>query len=476
MQMIHAGQALLPDGWARDVAVMIEGGRIASARPGTTAEPGAQRVDVLLPAPSNLHSHAFQRAMAGLTEARGPDPADSFWTWRRLMFRFLDRLDPEQVQAIAAFVQMEMLEAGYGASVEFHYLHHQPGGVPYDDLAEMSARIAAGADISGIGLTLLPVLYRQGGCDGRALAPGQVRFGCDPDLYARLVAGAGAALKALPDDARLGLAPHSLRAVPPQALAEVTGLGIDGPIHMHLAEQMPEVQEVRAALGARPVEWTLENIDLGPRWCLIHCTQMTPGETRALAATGAVAGLCPITESNLGDGIFDGTGFLGSGGRIGLGSDSNLRISLTEEIRVLEHSQRLRDRGRVTTTIDGARQNFQQSGHGSASLTYVDANLLREIEVDKSVVAGVGGAGSLAGSGVGEGGAGRQRAAERGLQMVVEGGPGALRVAGDHRVDDAGVLLRRVHDEAVIVAAALEADKPDLLHRHAVGVEQDAVV
>ncbi|MWB77554.1 formimidoylglutamate deiminase [Pseudooceanicola sp. 216_PA32_1] len=353
MQMIHAGQALLPDGWARDVAVMVEGGRIASARPGSTAEPGAQRVDVLLPAPSNLHSHAFQRAMAGLTEARGPDPADSFWTWRRLMFRFLDRLDPEQVQAIAAFVQMEMLEAGYGASVEFHYLHHQPGGVPYDDLAEMSARIAAGADISGIGLTLLPVLYRQGGCDGRALAPGQVRFGCDPDLYARLVAGAGAALKALPDDARLGLAPHSLRAVPPQALAEVTGLGIDGPIHMHLAEQMPEVQEVRAALGARPVEWALENIDLGPRWCLIHCTQMTPGETRALAATGAVAGLCPITESNLGDGIFDGTGFLGSGGRIGLGSDSNLRISLTEEIRVLEHSQRLRDRGRAMLAAPG---------------------------------------------------------------------------------------------------------------------------
>lgn len=346
MTVLWAEQALLPGGWARDVTVRIgPDGRIAAVTQG--AAPGRQRLGCLLPAPANLHSHAFQRAMAGLTEARGPDPRDTFWTWRQLMYRFLDRLAPEDVAAIAAFVQMEMLEAGFGASVEFHYLHHRPGGAPYDDLAEMSGRIVAAAETTGIGLTLLPVLYEAGGCDGRALGPGQIRFGNDPDRFARLLDGARAAVARLPGDAATGVAPHSLRAVTRAGLAAAVALGQGGPIHIHAAEQVAEVEEVQAHLGARPVDWLLANAPVGPDWCLIHCTQMEPAETRALAASGAVAGLCPITESSLGDGIFDGVRFLGAGGLIGIGSDSNIRISLAEELRTLDHSQRLRDRSRA---------------------------------------------------------------------------------------------------------------------------------
>ncbi|MFV2002786.1 MAG: amidohydrolase family protein, partial [Paracoccaceae bacterium] len=271
------------------------------------------RTGLLLPAPVNLHSHAFQRAMAGLTERRGKDASDSFWTWRRMMFRFLEQLTPDDIEAVTGFVQMEMLEAGFGASVEFHYLHHQADGTPYADIAEISTRGVAAAQCSGIGLTLLPVLYQQGGCDGRALGRGQARFGNDIDRFARLHAGAATALAGLPADCRVGVAPHSLRAVTPDGLKAAAALS-PGPIHMHLAEQQAEVDEVKAAYGQRPTEWLLDNAEVNARWCLIHCTQMQAHETRALAATQAVAGLCPITESSLGDGIFDGKRFLDAGG------------------------------------------------------------------------------------------------------------------------------------------------------------------
>ena len=337
MPTIHAETALLPDGWAENVTVTITDGRISSLVP----VPADLSVGLLLPAPGNVHSHAFQRAMAGLTEAHGSTGAESFWTWRNLMFRFLDHLSPEDAQAIAAQVQMEMLEAGYAAVGEFHYLHHQPGGTPYADLSEMSARICAAADQTGIGLTLLPVAYQTGGVDGRPLAAGQVRFGNDPDRFARLLERAADVLSGLPADARLGAAPHSLRAVPATTLAEIPTL-TDGPLHMHLAEQVAEVDEIKAAYGARPVDWALEHIGLGPRWCLIHCTQMTPAETDRLAQSGAVAGLCPITEASLGDGIFDGVRWLAANGRIAIGSDSNIRIALAEELRQLEYSQRQR--------------------------------------------------------------------------------------------------------------------------------------
>lgn len=368
MTTIRARQALLAEGWATEVEVEIGvDGRIAAISTGRQAE-GAT-VDLLLPAPANSHSHAFQRAMAGLTERRGPGSSDSFWTWRDLMFRFLDRITPDQVEAIAAFVQMEMLEAGFGTNVEFHYLHHQPDGTPYARLGEMSERIAAAAATTGIGLTLLPVHYQYGGCDGRPLKPGQQRFGNDPDRFARLVDEARAALVPLPADATLGVAPHSLRAVAAGDLAATAALAGDGPVHMHLAEQKAEVEEVFAALGARPVEWALANLDPGPRWCLIHCTQMLPHETESLAKTGAVAGLCPLTEASLGDGIFDGIRWFDAGGAISIGSDSNIRISLAEELRQLDTTQRLRDHVRAalaTSERSTGRRIFEAAAKGGA--------------------------------------------------------------------------------------------------------------
>ncbi|WP_429911647.1 formimidoylglutamate deiminase [Glycocaulis sp.] len=347
MSAIHAGEALLETGWTRDVRVVLEGGRITSIETGASPQSGDYRTGMLLPAPANLHSHAFQRAMAGLTERRGADPSDNFWTWRKAMYAFLDALTPDDVEAIAAFVQMEMLEAGYATNVEFHYLHHGPDGAAYANLGEMSQRIAAAASQTGVGLTLLPVLYQQGGCDGRPLGAGQIRFGNDISRFERLVASASEALKPLPADTRLGISAHSLRAVSREGLAACIAMKPSAPLHMHLAEQTGEVDEVLEAYGARPTEWLLANAEVDARWCLIHCTQMTDEETRALARTGTVAGLCPITESNLGDGIFNGTTWLEAGGRFGVGSDSNVRISLSEELRQLEYSQRLRDRSRA---------------------------------------------------------------------------------------------------------------------------------
>lgn len=346
--LIHAERALLPGGWTSDVGVRVEAGRIVAVGPAA----GGLRVGCLLPAPVNLHSHAFQRAMAGMTERRSAGQ-DSFWTWRSLMYRFLDRLTPDDVEAIAAQVMVEMAEAGFAAVAEFHYLHHQPGGVPYANVAEMSERIVNAAEETGFGLTLLPVLYQRGGCDGRALTLGQMRFGNDADRFARLWEGAAAAVKRLPDGVT-GVAPHSLRAVDLAGLRMAEAQAPDAPIHIHLAEQVAEVDEVSAATGARPVEWLLANAGVDGRWCPIHCTQMTEAETVALARSGAVAGLCPITEANLGDGIFDGVRFVGAGGRWGVGSDSNVRISLAEELRLFEYSQRLRDRGRAMLA-EGAR-------------------------------------------------------------------------------------------------------------------------
>jgi formimidoylglutamate deiminase len=345
--ILHAKTALLPEGWAMDVRIRIEHGRIAEVTPGIAG----QGHGCLLPAPVNLHSHTFQRAMAGMTEGRTAGQ-DSFWTWRALMYRFLDWLTPEDVQAIAAQAMVEMAEAGFAAVCEFHYLHHPVGGGTYADPAEMSAQIVAAASDTGLGLTHLPVIYEQGGVDGRALAGGQLRFGSSPETYARLLDGAKKALAALPD-AVLGVAPHSLRAVSRETLAQVAGMLPQGPVHIHIAEQLAEVAEVQAAWGARPVEWAVANLPLDPRWCMIHATQMTPDETATLAQTGAVAGLCPITEANLGDGIFDGPGWLAAKGAFGVGTDCNVRISLTEELRLLEYSQRLQHKARAVLADAG---------------------------------------------------------------------------------------------------------------------------
>lgn len=378
MQILWAKQALTDNGWEKDVRITIApDGRIADVAANSSVE--GQQLDLVLPAPGNLHSHAFQRAMAGLTEYAGNSTKDSFWSWRDLMYRMVEHIRPEDLQAIAAYVQMEMLEAGYGSVGEFHYLHHGPSGQAYLNLTEMSDRIMAAQQISGIGLTHLPVLYAQGGCDGRALAGGQKRFGNDLDRYQQLLTGCAQSLKDLPMDCMLGVAPHSLRAVSPDMLNHVPDLLPAGPIHIHIAEQTAEVVEIIAHLGARPVEWLLNIFHVDPRWCLIHATQMTNAETLGLAKSGAVAGLCPITEANLGDGIFEGVHFLQNGGKFGLGSDSNVLISLTEEMRMLEYTQRLRDHSRAALSHDRksvGRMIFEQSAMGAAQALGRDSGVI----------------------------------------------------------------------------------------------------
>jgi len=334
--------ALLPDGWARGVRLGVEDGRIVSVSTDAAAEPSDVRAAIAMPGLPNLHSHAFQRAMAGLTEVRGPE-GDSFWTWRDLMYRFVERLTPDDVEAIAAQAFAEMLEAGFTRVGEFHYLHHDADGGAYADPAEMAARIAAAAEATGIGLTLLPVFYAHSGFGGVAPTAGQRRFVNDLDGYARLHEASRAAMRGLPD-AVVGLAPHSLRAVTEAELAAV--IHLDGPIHLHIAEQVKEVDDCTAWSGARPVEWLLDRFGVDRRWCLVHATHMTPSERQRLAASRAVAGLCPITEANLGDGVFPGARYFAEGGAFGVGSDSNVRIDAAEELRLLEYGQRLTERAR----------------------------------------------------------------------------------------------------------------------------------
>jgi formimidoylglutamate deiminase len=344
MTVLWAETALLPEGFADAVRLEIAaGGDIAAIQVG--AEPGsAERVaGVVLPGMPNLHGHAFQRAMAGLAERLPPGEA-SFWSWREVMYRFLERIGPEELRAIAAQLYVEMLEAGYTAFGEFHYLHHQRDGRAYADPAELSWAILEAQGASGIGLTLLPALYMAGGFGGRAPEAGQRRFVRDLNGFAQLVERLRPRFS---DDRnlRLGIAPHSLRAVPDEALREAVGLAdaIDpeAPIHIHVAEQVKEVRDCLEWCGARPVRHLFDLAPVGPRWCLVHATHMDDAETGLLAASGAVAGLCPTTEANLGDGLFDLGGYLAAGGRFGVGSDSHLSISPIEELRWLEYGQRL---------------------------------------------------------------------------------------------------------------------------------------
>lgn len=343
---LHFSHALLPEGWASDVLVTIGGdGRIASVMADAPGGGADAHRGVALPGMPNLHSHAFQRAMAGLAERAG-EGNNSFWTWRETMYRFVERLTPEQLEAVASQAYVEMLEAGFTAVAEFHYLHHAPDGAPYADLAEMSARIMVAAREMGIGLTLLPVLYMVSDFGGAPPVSGQRRFLNTTERFLALVERCRAAASGL-NGVMVGLAPHSLRAVTEDALTSIVSLVSDGPIHLHTAEQMKEVEDCLAWSGQRPVEWLLEHQPIGPRWCLVHATHMTPMEIRALAASGAVVGLCPITEANLGDGIFAARAFREGGGRFGVGTDSNVFISVAEELRLLEYGQRLKERTRA---------------------------------------------------------------------------------------------------------------------------------
>ncbi len=352
MGKLYFDAALLPGGWSEQVLIETDAsGIVTRVSAGASAKGADERAGVGLPGLPNLHSHAFQRGMAGLAEMRGPE-RDSFWTWRQVMYGFLERMTPEDVEALAAGLYAELLEAGFTSVAEFHYLHHAADGSWYDDPAEMAGRIAAAAGATGIGLTLLPVFYAQGGFGGQPLQAQQRRFASSADTFGRLVEAAERHVRGLPH-ATVGIAPHSLRAVTPESLAAVVGAARTGPIHIHVAEQTKEVEDCLAWSGQRPVEWLLANQDLGPRWCLIHATHMTAAETKALAVSGAVAGLCPQTEANLGDGIFEGAAYLAAGGRFGIGTDSHIRVDVAEEIRTLEYSQRLRDRARNVLGGDG---------------------------------------------------------------------------------------------------------------------------
>ena len=342
MHAIWFDTAWLADGWHQRVRIEIENGLIASITPDAEPMPGDERHAIAVPGLCAVHSHAFQRGMAGLTEYRGPGD-DDFWTWRALMYQFLDRIDPDDAEAIAARAYADMLETGFTRVGEFHYLHHAPDGTAYANPAEMTARIVAAGRTSGIGMTLLPVFYAHGGFGGAAPTPGQRRFLNDLDGFARLVEGAR---RFADDDTNVGVAPHSLRAVTPDELAAMPVLAAGGPIHIHAAEQVREVEDCVAWSGARPVQWLLANAPVDRRWCMIHATHLTDAETDALAASGAVAGLCPITEANLGDGIFPAVRYLAAGGAFGIGTDSNVLIDPAQELRQLEYSQRLVHRGR----------------------------------------------------------------------------------------------------------------------------------
>jgi formiminoglutamate deiminase len=344
MPTLFFSRALLPSGFADDVRLTIDAGVITRVETGAAPQAAERIAGIALPGLPNLHCHAFQRGMAGLAETRGPT-GDSFWTWRRIMYAFLDTLTPDDVEAIAAFAYAEMLVAGFTSVAEFHYLHHDPAGAPYANLAEMAERIAAAAAATGIGLTLLPSFYANGGFGGAAALPGQRRFLNDPARFAALLEASRRAIKPLPD-AALGIAPHSLRAVTPETLREVVAASTQGPVHMHVAEQLKEVRDCRAWSGLRPAEWLLRNMDIGPRWVFIHATHMTPAETKGVAARGAVVGLCPLTEASLGDGIFNGPLFVKAGGRFGVGTDSNIELTAPGELKQLEYSQRLKHRGR----------------------------------------------------------------------------------------------------------------------------------
>ncbi len=296
-----------------------------------------------LPGIANLHSHAFQRAMAGLAE-RQTDPNDSFWTWRETMYAMAARFTPELLHAVASQLYAEMLEAGYTTVCEFHYLHHAPDGRPYAPATAMSDALIAAARETGIRLTLLPVLYMSGGFDGRPLSARQQRFGHVVDDYLRVLD----ALRANEDDAvRVGCALHSLRAVPPEAMRDVlAALPDDARIHIHIAEQVPEVEECVALRGARPVQWLLDNAAVDARWTLVHATHLDDAEVRGIARSGATVAICTTTEGNLGDGLFPLSAYLDAGGAWGIGSDSHISVSPVEELRWLEYGQRLITRRR----------------------------------------------------------------------------------------------------------------------------------
>ncbi|PWC20872.1 formimidoylglutamate deiminase [Brenneria roseae subsp. roseae] len=351
MPAYFAPRALLTEGWAHDVRLDVDAnGLIAAITSHADSQDCVPLNGPIVPGMPNLHSHAFQRVMAGLAEVAG-DPQDSFWTWRDLMYRIVQRLTPEQVGVIARQLYIEMLKGGYTQVAEFHYLHNDIDGRPYDNRGEMTAHISEAAQQAGIGLTMLPVLYSYAGFGAQPAQDGQKRFIQDADGYLlqqeiiqRQLQG-----NLLQNQ---GLCFHSLRAVSREQILQVLHASDPHlPVHIHIAEQQKEVNDCMSWSGQRPITWLYDNVDVDARWCLIHATHPDACELTSMADSGAVVGLCPTTEANLGDGIFPGVDYLAQAGRWGIGSDSHVSLNVVEELRWFEYGQRLRDlrRNRLTT-------------------------------------------------------------------------------------------------------------------------------
>jgi len=354
-------------------------GVIVSVEADSAPASGDEHHSIAVPGMPNLHSHAFQRGMAGLAERRGTH-RDIFWTWRETMYRFALTVTPDDIEAIAAMLYAEMLEAGFTRVGEFHYLHHAPDGRPYDNVAELAERIAAAADETGIGLTLIPTFYAHATFGGAPPLPEQRRFICDIELFARLLEACRDVVARIPS-ASVGVAPHSLRAATPDEISAVVAMVGKSPIHIHVAEQVKEVEDCLGWSGKRPVEWLLEHFSVDRRWCLIHATHMTDAETEALAASGATVGLCPITEANLGDGTFNGPLFVAHGGRYGIGSDSDIRIGVADELRQFEYAQRLKHRARNVMAVEGGstgRALFETALSGGNAALGIEATGITE--------------------------------------------------------------------------------------------------
>ncbi|MDO6585164.1 formimidoylglutamate deiminase [Salipiger sp. 1_MG-2023] len=374
--MIFADKALLPTGWENNVRLDIADGHIGSVEIGATQRSGDARVATLIPGMPNVHSHAFQRGHSGLTEVRSAG-RESFWTWREMMYRFALCVSPEDVGTLAEMAYVEMLEAGYTRVGEFHYLHHGKDGTPYDNPAELSDRIFAAAEQTGIALTHLPVFYAHGGFGPQAPGDGQRRFIHSVDRFVELVARCEARL-ARPQD-RVGFAPHSLRATSHEELSALCGALPGRKIHIHISEQVKEVEDCLAFYGQRPVDWLFDHAEVNADWCLIHATHLTASEMQRIAASKAVAGLCPVTEANLGDGLFPAPEFLAADGKIAIGTDSNVRIDVAEELRVLEYGQRLHARARNVLAPEGGstgRHLFDASLAGGAQALDAPAPLI----------------------------------------------------------------------------------------------------
>lgn len=349
---LRCERVLTDRGWRADVALELDEGGLIQAVEAGPVQSGEQTITgAVIPGMPNVHSHGFQRLIAGLGGRRTGN--DSFWTWREAMYRVAGRLGPEELGACMAGLYLELLRGGFTSCAEFHYLHRDPSGAAYADPAELSHRVLDAAGAAGMPLTLLPVLYRRSAMGAEDVAPAQVRFRLDLDDYGQLLDRCRIRAAATPG-ARVGVAPHSLRAVGAADLEALLQLaGEDEPVHIHVAEQPAEVNEALAHLGARPLAWLLDHAPVDERWCLVHATHLDDRELRTGAATGAVAGLCPTTEADLGDGLFRAREWLEAGGRFGVGSDSNLRLEATEELRLLEFGQRLRDGGRNLLARDG---------------------------------------------------------------------------------------------------------------------------